>query len=206
MRHVFFALTFASTSLLAACSKSPAEPAPTQKLEAGGASKRTESAKPTPAEPGKSGELRWNDPAGWERRPPSNPMRVVEYKLPRAEGVSEDAECVVTTFGPGQGGSVEANIERWVRQFEPDTDSKIDKTERDVAGMHVTTIEVGGTYRGMAMPGAGAAEPKKQFRVIGAIVEAPSGMWFFKLTGPDATVKAGRSSFVSMLDSLKGGS
>jgi hypothetical protein len=42
--------------------------------------------------------------------------------------------------------------------------------------------------------------------MIGAVVESPGGMWFFKLTGPDATVKAARSSFSWMIDSLKPGS
>jgi hypothetical protein len=134
-------------------------------------------------------------------------MRVAQYVVPRAPGDREDGECVVTTFGPGQGGTVEANVERWVRQFQPDEVSKADRAARDVAGMHVTTVEVDGTYRGMGAPNTPAPpEAKRRHRMIGAVVESPGGMWFFKLTGPDATVKAARSSFSWMIDSLKPGS
>jgi len=35
----------------------------------------------------------------------------------------------------------------------------------------------------------------------GGGVEAPSGSWFFKLTGPDATVKAAAPELDAMIDS-----
>ena len=40
-------------------------------------------------------------------------MRVAEFTLPRVQGDAEDAQLVLYFFG-GQGGSVDANIERWV--------------------------------------------------------------------------------------------
>jgi hypothetical protein len=60
-----------------------------------------------------------------------------------------------------------------------------------------------GAYRAMAQPGQkGAPPPKVGQGMLGAIVESPSGLWFFKLTGPEATVKAARASFDAMLSSV----
>ena len=47
-----------------------------------------------------------------------------------------------------------------------------------------------------------ASGSKKGWRMTAAIVESPKGMYFFKLTGPDPTVKAARAAFDAMLDTL----
>jgi hypothetical protein len=39
--------------------------------------------------------------------------------------------------------------------------------------------------------------------LLGGIVSSPSGVYFFKLTGPTKTVKAARDPFLKMLDSVK---
>ena len=61
-------------------------------------------------------------PDGWVIVPPSG-MRLAEYALPGIgnEQNAADASLTVFYFGPNQGGSVEANIERWYGQFsQPD--------------------------------------------------------------------------------------
>ena len=63
-------------------------------------------------------ELRFKMPDGWVSESPSSKMRVAQYKLPKAEGDAEDASLVVYYFGPAQGGSVDANIDRWISQIE----------------------------------------------------------------------------------------
>jgi hypothetical protein len=39
-------------------------------------------------------------------------MRVAQYQLPAAEGDTEAASLVVFYFGAGEGGSVQANLDR----------------------------------------------------------------------------------------------
>jgi hypothetical protein len=132
-------------------------------------------------------------------------MRVGEYTVPREAGDAADAECTVITFGPSQGGGVESNVDRWVRQFNPLSGAPA-KVTRQVGSMSVTRVEVAGSYHPMAMPGgASGASTQPGARLIGAIVEAPTGLWFFKLTGPDATVKAAAADFDAMIGSLRGG-
>jgi hypothetical protein len=129
-------------------------------------------------------------------------MRAAEYLVPRAAGDGEDGECFVITFGPGQGGGVDENIERWVKQLQPTT-SGVDRTSRSVNGMKVTRVEVAGTYTPMQMPGMPSATARSGYRLVGDIVEAPSGLWFFKLTAPDATAKAAGKELDALVDSIR---
>jgi hypothetical protein len=125
-------------------------------------------------------------------------MRAAEYVIPRAAGDSDDGECIVITFGPGQGGGVDDNVDRWVAQFSGG--SKPERTTQQINGLKVTRVEVTGTYTPMRMPGmATPPSPHTGWRLLGAIVEAPSGLWFFKVTGPDATVKAAGPELQSLL-------
>ena len=70
-----------------------------------------------PAEESAVAGIRWTVPAGWGAHPPRQ-MRVATYLVPAASGDAEGGECAVFYFGNDQGGGVDANIERWVAQFE----------------------------------------------------------------------------------------
>jgi len=96
------------------------------------------------------------------------------------------------------GGSVDANVERWVGQFQPAT--KNTRSERKVGALPVTLIEVQGTFAGGMAPGA--AGPKDKWMLLGAIVPSGSQAYFFKMTGPEKTVDAARRDFDLFLNSL----
>jgi hypothetical protein len=151
--------------------------------------------------------LAWSVPETWIQEEPKSAMRRAQYRVAGAAG---DAECVVFYFGPGQGGGPMANAERWADQFsQPDGSSPRDamKTEQiEVDGMQVLLTEVTGTYSGgMAMMG-GPSENLDGYMLLGAIAEGPDANWFFKLTGPEATVAGEREAFRSMIGSLSTGS
>src|ERR1700690_1480542 len=79
--------------------------------------------------------LHWTAPPGWKTGDPK-PMRAATY-------IVGDAECVVYFFGQGQGGGVQANIDRWKGQFSQPGPAKIGN--RMVHGLKVTTIDIAGT-------------------------------------------------------------
>jgi len=148
--------------------------------------------------------VRWTAPATWKAEAP-RPMRAATYSIPLAAGDQGIAECVVNYFGPGQGGGVEANIERWRGQVlgadgKPAA-AKIDK--RTVRGIPVTLIDSSGTYTGMGGPMSGGSKPAASYRLIGAIVEGPGGSVFFKLTGPAKTIGAEQKTFEQLLASIQ---
>ena len=121
-------------------------------------------------------------------------MRIATYKIPVAGKDTEEAELSISRAG----GSTEANLQRWVGQFEEA--GKDTRETRTVRGMKVTTVEVGGTYLGGMMGGAAAKKPG--WSLLGAIVETQGSSYFFKMTGPTATVKNARKAFDGMLDSI----
>src|SRR6266498_194360 len=79
-----------------------------------------------------AGELLVKGPEGWITEHPTSSMRVAQYKLPKVESDGEDATLVVYYFGAGQGGSVQANIERWIGQMvQADGSSAKDKAKTE---------------------------------------------------------------------------
>jgi hypothetical protein len=131
-------------------------------------------------------------------------MRAATYTIGLAAGDRGVAECTVNYFGRGQGGSVEANIERWKSQVQnPDGTSaaaKIDK--RQVRGVPIVVIDSSGAYTGMGGPMAPSAKPVPGYRLLGAIAEGPGGMVFFKLTGPAKTIGEQEKNFNQMIASI----
>jgi len=149
--------------------------------------------------------ITWEDPPGWTRLPGSSPVRKATYRAPRAANDKDDPELAVFYFGPGQGGSVEANVDRWIKQFTGLKGTAVRRENREANGLrqHTVAIKNGTFSSGMpGMPGA-SNTPKENFGLLGGIVEAPSGTYFFKLTGPAASVKAARPAFMKLLDSVK---
>lgn len=125
-------------------------------------------------------------------------MRAATYIVSPATDDKDNAECVVYFFGPGQGGSVEANIDRWKGQFKP-SDGKV--TKLSVHGLPVTKIDISGEYSGMGGPMA-QAPSKSGYRLLGAIVEGAGGNLFIKFTGPLKTVAANQQRFDAFLASF----
>lgn len=151
---------------------------------------------PPTGEPG----VAWEKPKRWVEELASG-MRLASYVIPAAPGV-ETATCKVFYFGAGQGGGTDANIERWVGEFQ--NPGRPVRHERKVRGMNVTQVEVSGTYTAHAgMGGGGSETPTPGWTLLGAIVEGPNGALFFKLTGPTGTVASARKEFDGLLSSLR---
>jgi hypothetical protein len=144
--------------------------------------------------------VRWTMPAAWKAEA-QRPMRLATYTIPPG------AECGVYFFGSGQGGSVDANLDRWIGQF-LQADGKPSKdaatiAKRTIHGWPVTTVDVSGAYTGMAGPTAQPGPAMAGYRMLGAIVEGPQGSIFFKFTGPAKIVAANQTAFDKMLESLE---
>ena len=147
--------------------------------------------------------LRWTAPAGWKSEG-ARPMRAATYTVPPAPGDTVGGEVVINYFGLGQGGSVDANIERWTNQMQgPDAKPATAKvTKRAVHGIAMTTIDSSGAYSGMGGPMAPSGKVVPGFRLLGAIVEGPGGNVFVKFTGPAKTVAANAQKFEQLLSSF----
>jgi hypothetical protein len=147
--------------------------------------------------------IRWTAPAGWKAEAP-RPMRAATYTIAPAAGEAAGAECVVNYFGPGQGGGIDANVERWKSQvLGPDGKPAPAKVERrTVRGVPITIVDASGSYTGMGGPMATSSKPMPGYRLLGAIAEGPGGSVFFKLTGPAKTMAAEQKQFEQLLASI----
>ena len=148
--------------------------------------------------------LRWTAPAGWKTEA-ARSMRAATYTMAPAAGDKAGGECAVYFFGPGQGGSVDANIERWQGQFKgaDGRPAKAQVAKRTVHGLTVTTIDTAGEYLGMGGPMSGAPTAAAGYRMLGAIVEGPGGNVFIKFTGPQKTIAANQQKFEQLLASFQ---
>lgn len=144
-----------------------------------------------------AGGLTWTAEPPFVYRRPENDLRSVEYAV---RGYP-DATLGVFHFGAeeGGGGSVDDNVERWVGQFEEPHDRRVEP--REVGDLRMTIVDVSGTFVGRMGMG-GPAAPREDWRLLGAIVQGPRGLVFFKLIGPDDAIAAAEDAFEALVESI----
>lgn len=147
-----------------------------------------------------AGGLAWHVEEPLVSRPPSSSVRAAEYIVRD----HPEAELAVFHFGAGQGGSVDDNIDRWLGQFtQPDGRETRDVAtveHREYGGLPATYVDTTGVFSGMR--GEGATEGAGGQRMLGAIIEGPEGLVFFKLIGPRDAVTEAEDAFVHLLESI----
>jgi len=151
--------------------------------------------------------IRFTPASQWTDFGPSG-MRQASYAYGPLEGDKDSATVAVFYFGKDQGGTIEANLERWIKQFtlpgggDPHTATIQHTLTVDEMNVHVLTLM--GTYHAsMGGPMSGNQEAKDNYRMAAMVVEAPGGNVFFKLTGPDYTAKIMIEAYVSMIRAIK---
>ncbi|GIW93178.1 MAG: hypothetical protein KatS3mg110_1219 [Pirellulaceae bacterium] len=153
------------------------------------------------------GRLVLEAPPSWKAVRPQT--RIVEYEFQVLDPKDETVKARVTIMGAG--GGVEANIARWVDQFEqPDGSSTKDKTKVETsekAGARIYIVSITGTYKDR--PGGGPFTntpivPRPGYRMLSAIIVTPKfGHYYIKMVGPEKTVTAHEEAFRQMVQSLK---
>ncbi len=144
-------------------------------------------------------------PAGWVEEKPENAMRKAQFRLPGVQN-AEDAEMTVFVF-PGSGGTVDANLNRWYRQFkQPDGSQSVDKVRLQklvINNLQVTLVSLTGTYQKSLSPMMGGEKTEiPNSALLAAIVETNSAPWFFKAVGPEITINHWRESFDQFIQSF----
>lgn len=203
MRKTFIVIiTLALTCL--SCSKGSVSGGPRSS-----ASQTSSSSAPSapPSKPAVTGNVSYKVPEAWTVEKPTSEMRLAQYKLPKSAGDGEDALLVVFYFGPGQGGTTQANIDRWVNQVkQPDGSPSQDKAKTEtltVNGLQVTTVDVKGTYSGGMSQDSAPKNSNSIYRLRGAVIETPKGSYFVKLTGPEKTVGHWDQAFNDYINSFE---
>lgn len=140
--------------------------------------------------------------ATWIDNGPSG-MRKADYGLAPVEGETDTASLTVFYFGPGSGGGIDANLQRWIGQMSMAEGGSPRQTTQEIAGMPTHLLEVHGTYNAsMGGPMSGQSEPKEDYSMYAAVLETEQGNVFFKLTGPAATAAEMNGQFMGMLEGV----
>lgn len=142
----------------------------------------------------KVGEFTFSRPTKWEWVEVTSSMRKAQLKVTEGD---KSADVVFYDFGPNGAGGVQANVKRWLGQFDPRENDKVD--EVTIGKTKVTYVQVEGTYHS-GMPG-GPTTPMEGYALMGAIIESEEGSVFVKMTGPKALVKASIADFKKMIES-----
>ncbi|MEM9381887.1 MAG: hypothetical protein AAGB93_18165 [Planctomycetota bacterium] len=141
---------------------------------------------------------------GWVSEPPSNQMRLMQFRLPG--GDAGDAEVAVASWPRGVG-PLEANLDRWVGMVGISTPAAELPAEQrwteNVRDFLVTTIYVKGAIAPMQGTGSDAA-PIENGAMMAAFVErvGSPASWTVKATGPAVTIEKHEDAIRAFLSSL----
>jgi hypothetical protein len=124
-------------------------------------------------------------------------MRKAQLKVSGADK-NKPAEVVFYYFGESGAGGTQANVDRWLGQFQEPKDKLKSKVEETTVGKHkITFVQAEGTYMS-GMPGGHPAIAQPNSMLLGAILESSQGNVFIKMTGPDQLVKTTQATFKKM--------
>ena len=150
------------------------------------------------------GGLELKLPKSWIQSDAALPMRLATFEVPAAEGDKDKGEFVLSSF-PGGGGGVDANIGRWIGQFNAEG-RKAEVRQGTAEKNEYFIANISGTY--LKPDGPLILRKTKEaagYRMASVILNVEGkAVYFLKLTGPDATVTAQldalRASFGAKLD------
>jgi len=143
-------------------------------------------------------EFTFKRPPAWEWIETTSSMRKAQLKVTGADK-KDSADVVFYYFGPGGAGGTQANVDRWLSQFqEPKEQVKAKVEEITVDKRKVTYVQAEGTYLSGMPGGPKSAQPNTM--LLGAVLESDSGAVFVKMTGPKALTKASITDFKQMVE------
>ena len=132
-------------------------------------------------------QIQWKKPEGWTEVPPSS-MRYASFNAPAEDGSKIDISIV--TF-PGDGGSDADNINRWRGQMGL---APVDASTVTSQLVPLETVDT--TFLTTDIAG-------DKTRTIAAWTRRDGRVWFFKATGPNASVEKEKPNFVKFIESVR---
>jgi hypothetical protein len=147
-----------------------------------------------PVAPDDRPAIAWTVPSAWRPVPNPSPMRIATYDVAHVAGDTVDGEVSISRAG----GDVDSNVERWAGQFSGGSRPK--RLLSLVHGFEVTFVDIEGNYTSTMEP---AAAPQVGWALAAAIVKTPGLPYFFKMTGPAATVRAAKAALRGVIESVR---
>ena len=132
-------------------------------------------------------------PKSWEKQQPTSRLRLGQFAIPAVEGDEEPGELAIF---PPFGGSIQANVSRWIGQFEGQG-RQMKTTQGECEQGKYVLVELTGTYKKpFGPPFLQQTKPAENYKMLAVILSSKDGgNYFLKLTGPKATVAGSADSF-----------
>jgi hypothetical protein len=149
------------------------------------------------------GGLTFKAAAPWQVKKEPRRMSAGGLTIPgkdKAPGIEAD----FYHFGAGGGGGIEANVQRWQKQFEPGDDGKLPEPKREevaIGGRKVLFVTFKGTFLSGSVMDA-KRTPMPGYTMTGVIVPSEeTGDIFIKISGPDAPMAAAQEDIKKLVSS-----
>jgi gluconolactonase len=124
-------------------------------------------------------------PTTWEKQKPTSNLRLGQFAIPPLEGDADPGELAIF---PPFGGTVQANVERWIGQFDG-AGREVKATQGECPQGKYVFVELTGTYKKpVGPPVLQQTEAVENYKMLGIILMTEdAGNFFLKLTAPKAT-------------------
>jgi hypothetical protein len=132
-------------------------------------------------------------PDGWrqaELTPAQQGFVDARFEIP---AYGDDVKLTLSTIG----GGVQANIERWIGQFQAPDGITPQSESFEVDGVPVTVVDLRGEFQGMGQ------SPQPGWRMLGAAFDGDPRDFYIKLTGPERDVAELSADFRAFVTSAR---
>jgi len=163
-----------------------------------------------------NGKLLLPVPGAWKAVKPRS--QIIQYEFSIAAAKADETAGRMTVMSAS--GGVEANIARWVGQFQApggkplgDDAKKVEKKKvgpKDANQVEVHVVDLTGDFQDSPRGPFGPKVSRPGYRMLAAIIplsEIPGakggGTWFIKTYGPQATMKAAEKGFAAMVEGVR---
>jgi hypothetical protein len=148
------------------------------------------------AQPLKVGPLTFSLAAPWKLSETPKPMSQGTIELPGKDG-APGLSASFYHFGPGQGGDLQGNIQRWQGMFQASPEASTVKEEMDFGSAKATLVSITGTYVGSRF--TPEKEPRVGYTLLAAVLPTDDGDIYVRLVGPEAGITEAKEAFKKFL-------
>ncbi|NCW28076.1 MAG: hypothetical protein EBV83_07280 [Verrucomicrobia bacterium] len=145
------------------------------------------------------GSLLFDRPEGWTWVKPEGSFRAAQ--LEKSGPNKTRLLMTFSRFADGTGGTVQANIDRWIGQFSQ-TSSPADVRSISTSSCPLTFVKIGGSLKG-GIPGGPEKETPNAL-LLGAILEPEGEMIVVKMAGPTVGLSGEERAFFGMISAATG--
>ncbi len=146
------------------------------------------------------GKLNFVAPGTWKSIKPKFDFYHAEFQIPKVDGDEQNGRITFSQVG----GSIDANLDRWIGQFKADSEDGIKKASKTIGGKKVQLLNLTGTFADGGGRAFGPKTERENYKLIGAAIEIEGGgNVYIKAYGPAKTMEANKKHIEKLIANMK---